>query len=154
MISKARIEELIREKLEDTDFFVVDLTISPNNKISVELDGKEGFPISECINFSRQIEHNLDREEEDFALEVSSPGLSKPFKVFQQYTKNIGREVNVKTLEGLKHSGVLVLANEEMIQLKHTSMQKIEGKKKKEEIVELINVPFSNIKETKLELIF
>ena len=102
MITKEIIESLIEEKLVDTDFFVVSIDISTANKISVEIDGDNGFPISECINFSRQIEGNLDREVEDFSLEVSSPGLNKPFLLTRQYLKNLNKLVEVKLIEGEK----------------------------------------------------
>lgn len=154
LISEKRVLDLINEKLKDSEFFIVELSINPGNKIYVELDGPNGFPISECINYSRQIEHNLDREEEDFALEVSSPGLTKPFRVFQQYTKNVGRQVKVKTLEGNKINGKLMQALETEIQVETRQKVRLEGKKKKVEQVDLITIPFEEIKETKLELIF
>ena len=105
MITKEKIESLIEEKLVGTDFFVVSIDISTANKISVEMDGDNGFPISECINFSRQIEKSFDREVEDFSLEVSSPGLNKPFRLTRQYLKNLNKPVVVKINEGDKVKG-------------------------------------------------
>ncbi|MCB9361670.1 MAG: ribosome assembly cofactor RimP [Flavobacteriales bacterium] len=154
MITKEQILSLIDEKLKDEEFFLVDLEILPGNIINIELDGYEGITIKDCVDFSRQIEHNLDREEEDFELHVSSPGLDKPFRVFQQYEKNIGREVKVVPNEGQVVKGTLIEVDAEKITLEHSFKQKIEGKKKKEKITKQEIVPFTNIKETTIIISF
>lgn len=154
MITKERIQKLIDEKLEGTDFFVVSLEVLPGNKIQVEMDGDNGFPISECVNFSRQIEHNLDREEEDFSLNVGSPGLTKPFKVQRQYAKNVGRNVKVKCADGTAVKGELLSVSNEGIVVKTTRKERVEGKKKKVEIVEEVSLSQVDILETKLVLDF
>jgi ribosome maturation factor RimP len=82
---------------EYPDLFLIDLSISDNNKIIVTLDGDNGVQLQDCINISRAIEHNLDREEQDFALEVASAGVSLPLKLVRQYRKNIGRTLKIKT---------------------------------------------------------
>ncbi len=99
MITKEQILNLIEDKLNERGLFLVDLEIAPGNQIHLEIDGPNGVTIKDCVDFSRQVEHNLDREAEDFELNVSSPGLDKPFRVFQQYQKNVGREVKVITNE-------------------------------------------------------
>jgi ribosome maturation factor RimP len=154
MITKEQIVSLIDEKLKDEEFFLVDLEILPGNVINIELDGYEGITIKDCVDFSRQIEHNLDREEEDFELHVSSPGLDKPFRVFQQYEKNIGREVKVVPNDGKVVKGTLIEVDAEKITLEYSFKQKIEGKKKKETITEQEIVPFTNIKETTIIISF
>ena len=135
--------------------FIVDISISATNVIHLELDKAEGYvSINECMSVSRNIEHNLDRESEDFELHVSSAGLDKPFRVLAQYTKNIGREVKVVTTDGKKMEGTLSTANEKEITLETSRKEKIEGKKKKELIVEQHVFPMNQIKETKIVISF
>ena len=154
MISVEHIKSLINSKLEESEFFLVDLTVSVGNKIKLEVDGPNGIPIAECVSFSRVIEHSLDREEEDFELEVSSPGLTKPFKVKEQYLKNVGRVVKVKTLEKGNFIGELLEANAQGIVLEVSEKEKVEGKRKKIEIVKKIAFNYSELKETKVSLEF
>ena len=154
MIAESKIVELVEEKLQGTDYFIVKVNVGTGNKIDVELDGDNGFPISECVKFSRQVELNLDREEEDFSLKVSSPGLTKSFRVFRQYTKNIGRMVKVLTIEGDEHEGLLVRAGQKEIELEMRSMERLEKKKKKVEVIKKITLAMDNIKDTKLKLVF
>lgn len=157
MISKGRVEELINERIAELDngLFVVELSISSSNAIMVELDKYDGgVSVDDCIAVSRNIEHNLDREQQDFELNVSSAGLDRPLRVFPQYVKNIGRTVKVVKQDGVKIEGTLVDVNEERIVLENSRKEKVEGKKKKEVIVEQHELPFSNIKETKIVISF
>lgn len=154
MIAESRIVELVEEKLHETDYFIVKVNVGTGNKIEVEIDGDNGFPINECVSFSRQIESNLDREEEDFSLKVSSPGLTKSFRVFRQYVKNIGRMVKVVTAEGEEFEGLLLKASEKEIELEMRSMERLEKKKKKVEVVENVTLAMDKIKDTKLKLVF
>lgn len=154
MITNAQIQELIADRLVEKNCFVVYLDVKPGNNIQLELDSPNGLSISDCIDFSRQIEHNLDREAEDFELHVSSPGLDKPLRVFQQYQKNIGRDIKVVLLDDKKVEGKLEEVNESEVKLTYTVTEKIEGKKKKlKKIVEEI-IPFTNIKETTIIISF
>lgn len=154
MITKEEIQKLIEDKLKDDNLFLVELQVLPSNVINVELDGYEGVTIQQCVDFSRQIENNLDREEEDFELHVSSPGLDKPLRVYQQYEKNVGREVKVVPLEGNVIKGRLTEVNEKEISIEYSVKKKIEGKKKKETIIEKEIIPFTNIKETTIIISF
>jgi ribosome maturation factor RimP len=157
MISKQTVLTLIDERIAELDngLFVVDVTISSNNIIQVELDKNPGnVSIADCMSVSRNVEHNLDREEEDFELQVSSAGLDKPFRVLKQYIKNIGREVKVVTTDGKKLAGILKNADEATLTLETSETVKIEGKKKKEIIVEQQQLPMSQIKETKIIITF
>ena len=120
----------------------------------LEIDGPDGVTIKDCVDFSRQVEHNLDREEEDFELHVSSPGLDKPFRVYEQYKKNIGRNVKVVTTEGNSTKGTLVDVSEDQIVVEHSFKRRIEGKKKKETITEQEKILFTNIKETTVIISF
>ena len=108
MISKKKVKQLVNERIEELDngLFIVDLRISSSSRIDVELDKYEGnVSVDDCIRVSRNVEHNLDREAQDFELHVSSSGLDKGLRVFAQYKKNIGRDVKVKRKEGGKIEG-------------------------------------------------
>lgn len=157
MISKTRVLELVNERIEELDngLFVVEMNISSANVIQVELDKYEGFvSVDDCIRVSRNVEHNLDREEEDFELQVSSAGLDKGLRVFPQYKKNIGREVKVKLNEGGSLQGELIEATEEKIVIQTSRKERIEGRKKKETIIEDHELPMEQIKETKIVISF
>jgi ribosome maturation factor RimP len=157
MITKQTVEKLANERIEERnlDIYIVDITIGPSNQIMVELDGhKTGVSIEDCMAVSRNIEHNLDREIEDFSLEVSSAGLDKPFRVFKQYLKNIGKPVKVKTNDIGKTEGILKSANETEIVVTTREKKKVEGRKKKEWVEEDIIIPMKDIKETKLIITF
>jgi ribosome maturation factor RimP len=157
MISKKKVLELADERMNELNngLFVVDISISASNVIHLELDKSDGnVSINDCMSVSRNIEHNLDRESEDFELHVSSAGLDKPFRILAQYIKNIGREVKLVTNDGKKHEGLLTAATAEEVTLEKSRMEKIEGKKKKELIVEQLVFPMTQIKETKIVISF
>lgn len=157
MISKKKVKQLVNERIEELDngLFIVDLRISSNNQINVELDKYEGnVSVDDCIRVSRNVEHNLDRDEQDFELHVSSAGLDKGLRVFAQYKKNIGRDVKVKRKEGGKIEGTMIDATEEQIVVQNSRKERIEGKKKKQTIVEDHIIPMSNILETKIVISF
>lgn len=157
MISKENIIALIDERIKDLekDLYVVELTISANNVIRVEVDKlAENVTVDECVSISRNIEHNLDREKEDFELHVSSAGLDKPFRHINQYKKNIGRMVKVKPLDSSKIEGLLSIVDEKGIVIIHSEKKRIEGKKKKEIVEEEFRFDFDKIKETKIVISF
>lgn len=107
MIDKSVVKGLVEEWLQDKDYFLVDVEISKDNKIIVEIDHAEGVWIEDCVELSRFIEDHLSRDEEDFELEVGSAGLGQPFKVPQQYVNFIGKEVEVLDGDGKKYKGIL-----------------------------------------------
>lgn len=157
MISKSKVSQLIAERIaeHDPNLFVVELSISASNVIHVELDKHNGnVTVEDCIKVSRNIEHNLDREKEDFELHVSSAGLDKGLRVLAQYEKNIGREVKVKRHNGESLQGILKKASAMEIVIETTRKEKIEGKKKKETIIEEIPLPMNEVKSTKVVLSF
>lgn len=158
MISKKKVLVLIDERIQELDngLFVVELNISPANVIQVELDKYEGnVSVDDCIRVSRNVEHNLDREEQDFELTVTSAGLDRGLRVFAQYQKNIGRGVKVKLIEGSgKIEGTMISATEEQITVQTTRKERVEGKKKKETIVEDHVILMADIRQTKLVLSF
>lgn len=154
MISKERIRELVEEKITDTEYFIVDVSVSSSNQIRVEIDGNKGVNINDCVAISRYIESHYDRDEVDFELTVSSAGMDQPFKILRQYERYIGRQVEVKTTTGEKLKGKLISANEETVVLEMEERRKIEGKKKKQLIIENKNVPMEQVKETKVVISF
>ncbi|MFN3917395.1 MAG: ribosome assembly cofactor RimP [Flavobacteriales bacterium] len=157
MISTDRIKALAEERLAELDkgLFIVEISVSPTNQISVEIDSFEGgVSISDCVSVSRNIEHNLDREVEDFELQVSSPGLTNSFKIMTQYYKNVGKPVKVLLMDGSKIEGELVRVTEEAIVLKTEEKVRVEGKKKKELVVTEHELSFNQIKETKKVILF
>ncbi len=157
MISKKKVAGLIYDRIEELDngLFVVSLNISVGNQISVELDKHVGgVSVKDCMSVSRNVEHNLDREEEDFELHVSSAGLDKGLRVFAQYQKNVGREVKVKLHEGGKVEGKMIEATPDKITIQTTRKERIEGRKKKETIVEDLVFEMEKVKETKIVISF
>jgi ribosome maturation factor RimP len=157
MISKKKVAGLIKERIEELDngLFIVSLSISPANAIYVEIDKYEGnVSMSDCMSVSRNVEHNLDRESEDFELHVSSAGLDKGLRVLPQYTKNIGRKVKVKLNEGGSLEGELTQASHERITVQTSRKEHIEGRKKKETIIENHELTMDKIKETKIIISF
>jgi ribosome maturation factor RimP len=154
MISKALVEDLVKKKIEGTDIYIVDIAISPSNKITIEIDKPDGILITDCLAVSRQVEGNLDREKEDFELMVSSPGIDQPFKILKQYQKYIGKKVSTKTTNGNKYTGILEEANEEQIKISEEVKEKVPGKSKKISVKKEYIIPFNEIKETKLVITF
>ncbi|MDE6039495.1 MAG: ribosome assembly cofactor RimP, partial [Paramuribaculum sp.] len=98
---------IVEEQLEGTDGFLVDVRVSPTNVVTVEIDSMTGVDIDTCARLTRAIEEKVDREVEDYELEVGSAGLTSPFKVAKQYEKNIGNDIEVLTRDGRKLSGTL-----------------------------------------------
>jgi len=157
MISKKKVAALIYERIEELDngLFVVSLIISTGNKINIELDKHEGgVSVKDCMSVSRNVEHNLDREQEDFELHVSSAGLDKGLRVYAQYQKNVGREVVVKLHEDGKIEGKMIAVTPEQITVQTTRKERIEGKKKKQIIIEDVALTMDKIKETKIVISF
>ena len=154
MIDKNVVGGIVNEWLEDKDYFLVDVSVSPDNKIVVEIDHAEGVWIDDCVELSRFIESKLDREEEDFELEVGSAGIGQPFKVLQQYLIHIGKDVEVLTKEGKKMVGILKEANEENFTLTVQKKVKPEGAKRPKLVHEDITFVYSEIKYTKYIISF
>lgn len=130
MIDKSLIEQIVADGLKDTDMFPVEISVSPDNRIVVEVDSMTAVDIDSCVALNRAIEQALDRDKEDFELEVGSAGLTSPFKVKQQFDKNIGNEVEVLTRDGLKFTGTLVETTEEGFTVEVARKVKHEGAKR------------------------
>jgi ribosome maturation factor RimP len=147
MVEKQRIESLVEEFIQGTSLFLVAVKVSGSNKITVLVDKNEGITIDECAAMHRYIENSLDREIEDFDLQVSSPGLDTPFLVFDQYLKNEGKKVEITDNEGSKYSGKLKNVTKGGFELE--TEFKIKGKTKE---VKDISFNFDQIKSTRVIL--
>ena len=153
MIDKNKVINLVNEKL-DEKMFIVDISVNQSNVIQVFVDGFDGMPIEKCIEISRNIEHNLDREKEDFELQVSSPGLTEPFKVLNQYYKHQNKEVEIVSKSGEKLKGVLKSVDDIEVVLETSKREKIEGHKKKQLIIKENKFKYEEIKSAKAIISF
>lgn len=157
MISKELVRKLAQERIDELNnsLFIVDINISPSMVIQLEIDKEQGsVSIEDCVSVSRNVEHNLDREEQDFELHVSSAGIDRPLRVLKQFVKNTGRSVDIILKDGVKKEGKLIAASEEELIIETERKEKIEGKKKKEIIIEQETISMSDIKETKIVISF
>lgn len=130
MIDKKVVKEIVESWLEDKDYFLVDVEISADDKIVVEIDHADGVWIEDCVALSRFVEEHLSRDEEDYELEVGSAGLGQPFKVAQQYINHIGKEVEVLDTEGKKFKGLLKSVDGTSFVVTTTERVNVEGKKR------------------------
>ncbi|WP_396151223.1 ribosome assembly cofactor RimP [Flavobacterium sp.] len=154
MTFKDKVVSLLNQGLsEKPSVFLIDLTITESMKIIVTLDGDQGVTLQDCIDISRTLEHNLDREEQDFSLEVASAGVSTPLKLVRQYKKNIGRVLKVKTATDIIEA-VLSEANEEFITLTWTAREPKKIGKGKETVEKKLALPYSEIKEAIVTITF
>ena len=149
MILKTTINQIVENFLIDTDYYLVDVKITPDNRISVEIDSFNGVSIEFCAELNRHIQSQFDREVEDFELEVSSAGLTEPFKIVKQYEKNIGNEVETLTNTGKKIIGVLTEVRENDFVLQIEKTEKLEGAKRKTTVIENLTFNYEDIKNTK-----
>ncbi|MDA3944532.1 MAG: ribosome assembly cofactor RimP [Bacteroidetes bacterium] len=148
MIRKEEIIQLAEDLLEGTDRFVVDVLVKPDNRIMIFMDADSAVTIDHCVELSRYIEQNLDRDEEDFELRVSSAGLDQPLQLLRQYKKAIGRKVSVKTAEDEIKKGVLITADEKEIQIEERIVKQY-NKLKKEVKGDTFTIPLDQIEEIK-----
>ncbi len=154
MIDKNLVKSLVEEWLQGKEYFLVDITVSPDDKIVVEIDHAEGVWIEDCVELSRFIESKLNREEEDFELEVGSAGIGQPFKVLQQYINHVGKEVETLMSDGRKITGVLKLADENHFVVIVTKKVKLEGAKRPQFVEEDVDLNYDEIKYTKYLISF
>lgn len=146
MIDKLKVMEVVKETLEGGPLFLVGMKITPDNRIFIDIDGDEGVTIDDCIELSRKVENSLNRDEEDFELNVSSAGADSPLKMPRQYKRHVGRELSVTTNEGEKNEGVLTEADEQGITLKTRGTKKQAG--------EELHYKYSEIKTAKVVIKF
>ena len=148
MTFKNKVQEVLDAALaERKELFLIDLSINDANKISVVLDGDLGINLQDCIDISRAVENNLDREEQDFSLEVASAGISSPLKLVRQYKKNIGRTLKVKTNSLEEIEAQLTMANDEKITIEWQAREPKKIGKGKETVDKKLELSYENIKE-------
>jgi ribosome maturation factor RimP len=148
---REKVAELLENALEENkSLFLIDLNITEDNQIRVILDGDKGVTVEDCIAVSRAIEHNLDREEYDFSLEVMSAGVSEPLTLPRQYKKNIGRNLKIKTKNGEKLEGELTAATEDSFTLTWSAREPKPVGKGKVTVQKEATLPYKDIMEAKL----
>lgn len=147
MVDKQKIQGLVEEFIKGSGLFLVAVKVSSANRITVLADKNEGITIDECAALHRHIEKSIDRDKEDFELQVSSPGLDLPFSVIEQYLKNEGKKVEVIDNEGSKYAGKLKNITEGGFELETES--KVKGKTKE---LKDISFNFDQIKSTRFIL--
>jgi ribosome maturation factor RimP len=151
---KEKITNLINEAIAENDaLFLIELSISQNNSIKVIVDGDEGVPLSECIRISRHVEHNLDRDEADFSLEVTSPDVTDPIVNNRQYNKNINRRLKVKTNDE-SIEGELINIGENNITLRWKTREPKPVGKGKHTVVKEKKIAMNEIKQAKIKFAF
>ncbi|MBR4989110.1 MAG: ribosome assembly cofactor RimP [Bacteroidaceae bacterium] len=149
MIERQQVIDLTNEWLADKEYFLVDVVISKDDKITVEIDHAEGVWIEDCAELSRYIESKLNGAADDYELEVGSAGLGQPFKVIQQYKNHLGLDVEVLTKEGKKLKGILKDANDYDFALTITKKEKVEGAKRPQIVEEELRFTYDSVKYTK-----
>ena len=130
MINKNTVKSIVDEWIADKDYFLVDINVNTQNEIVVEIDHKDGVWIDDCCDLSRFIEDRLNRDIEDYELEVGSAGIGQPFKITQQYINNVGNAVEVLTKDGKKMKGTLTKADEQGFTVTCQEKMKVEGSKR------------------------
>jgi len=151
MVNKHKIIEIIQEYFGGSDQFLVDIRVSSRNKITVNIDGDKGVTIADCVALSRHIESSLDRDKEDFELEVSSAGIGTPLTMIRQYRNNIGRLISLLLNDESKLRGKLIAVAEEGISIEKEIKKK--GKKKKNPDTDqhdIAFISFDSIKEARI----
>lgn len=148
-MEKAKVQALVEQWLEGKDYFLADLQISADNRIVVEIDHADGVWIDDCVELSRFIEGGLDRDAEDFELEVGSAGIGQPFKVLRQYEIHEGERVEVLTLEGRRLEGTLTAVTPEGFVLVASEKRREEGRKRPVTVDVEIPLTYAQVKWTK-----
>lgn len=149
MKTAEEIKTIVASLLENSDLFLVDATVSGDNKIEVLIDSPAGVNITTCMEISRQLEEKLDRDTEDFELTVASAGIGYPFLVEGQYKKNIGNTVEIRLKESGTLKGILKAYNGDSLVVEYEEKKTVEGKKKKETVKTEKTVHLSDIKQIK-----
>ncbi len=153
-MNQETVKNLVEEALSENErLFLIDLKFSEGNKITVVVDGDDGVPLKECVRISRHVEHNLDREAEDFSLEVTSPGATAPLLRSRQYRKHLGRILKVHT-ESEQLEGTLIAVDDQEVTLQWKAREPKPVGKGKVTVVKKKTVNYKDIKEAKVKLIF
>ena len=144
-----KVKGALEAYLSNSDLYWVDVKIEAGNRIVIEIDSDNSVSIDDCVELTKYIESQLDRDVEDYELEVGSAGISSPFKILRQYRKNMGNEVEVLLKTGKKWLGILKEVKEESFVLTVSKQEKLEGAKRKITVEEDLTVSYNDIKYTK-----
>lgn len=154
-MNKQIVNQLVSEALsENNSLFLLDLTIHQDNKIVVIVDGDQGVPLQECIRISRHIENNIDREVEDYALEVTTPDINDPIKNNRQYKKNLQRTLKISLKDGAKHEGILKSINASGIVIESKVREPKPIGKGKITVIKNFELAFENIEKAIVKIMF
>ncbi len=155
MIDKSQLQQSVEKAIEGTDLFIVDIKVSADNNIVVELDSPESIDIDTCAAVTRAIEKDFDRDAEDYELEVGSAGLTSPFKVRGQYLKNIGNDIEILTADGRKLQAVLTaVGDDDTLTFEYPVKVKEPGAKRPKTVMQSETLPFSGAKSVKYLISF
>lgn len=154
MIDKTKVKGIVDEWLDGKDYFLVDISITPDDKIVVEIDHADGVWIEDCVDLSRFIETRLNRDEEDYELEVGSAGIGQPFKIPRQYQIHVGDEVEVMTGEGKKLTGILKEAADDNFTITIKEKVRPEGAKRPVMVDRDLAFGYNEVKYTKYLISF
>ncbi|MDR3365418.1 MAG: ribosome assembly cofactor RimP [Prevotellaceae bacterium] len=146
MISASSVAQVVEKFIAGSDLFLVDVTVSPFNDIEVVADKPAGLTVEDCADISRAVEAAFDRDKEDYALTVASPGLGEPLKVLPQYQKALGKEVEILLKSGAKLTATLTEATSEKIAMAYTKMEAVEGKKRKQPVAYAQELSYGEVK--------
>lgn len=146
MIDKEKIQQIVTDAIAGSDIFIVEIRVTPDNAVTVELDSTKGLDIDTCARITRAIEAGVDRDVEDYDLEVGSAGLTAPFKVPAQYTKNIGNDIEVLTRDGRKMTGLLTAVDGTDFTIEVTRKVKEPGAKRPVTVAEPVTLSMDNVK--------
>ncbi len=149
MITKQDVLDAVAQKIEDDGNFIVEVSVGPSNEIRLVVDSEKGIPISYCEELDALVETKLDRDKEDYSLEVSSAGICTELKVFGQFRKNIGNKVEVTMPNGAWIRGVLVDATEDGFDVETEEKKKVEGEKRKQIVKTVTHYALSDVKMVK-----
>jgi len=152
LITKEHILTLAEEHLKDSSIFVTGIKIGSDKQINLYIDGDNGVTIKDCVALSRAIEGELDRDKEDYALDVSSHGADRPLAYARQYPKHIGRPFEIKLADGTKTEGDLIACNDKEITIEFSTRENKPIGKGKVTVVKQQTIPYDQIKESKVKL--
>ncbi len=153
MITQEQVEQIIHEKIDGSEIFLVAVVMNPGNNIHVHLDTAKGILIDECVEVSRYIVSKMDKEVEDYNLEVSSPGLDASFRVKQQYEKNLGKQVEIIKVDGAKIKGILVTYLDDKIEVE-AMVKPTSPDKSKKLVPQVLTIELEEIKTIKSVISF
>lgn len=154
MIDKQTVVSAVEEAIKGSDLFIVDVTVSADKSIAVEVDSPAGLDIDTCSVLTRKIEELLPQELEDYDLEVGSAGLTAPFKVRGQWEKNLGKEIELLTNDGRKLAATLAALGDDSFTIRYQVKEKLPGEKRPSLVDKEEEIPFSNVKKANYLLRF